>query len=81
MIYLSDEKNHAVNAFGQETFLDTDLIENYNIATYKEFPYLVTLNATIYPENYTSKLLLNSDDMIDFATRWNQLRHFGITKI
>lgn len=81
MIYLSDEKNHVINALGHEMFVDTDLIENHNITTYKDFPYLVTLNATIYPENYTSKLLLKSDDMIDFATRWNQLRHFGITKI
>ena len=81
MIYISNEKNHAVNALGREIFLDTDFIEDYNITTYKDFPYLVTLNATIYPENYTSKLLLKSNQMIDFATNWNQLCHFGISKI
>jgi len=81
MIYLSDEKNHAVNALGREIFLDTNLIEDYNITTYKDTPYLVTLNATIYPEDYTSRLLLKSKQMIDFATNWNRLCHFGISKI
>ena len=80
MINIIDE-NHVVNAFGRQVFLDTSLIEDYTITTYKEFPYLITFCATVYPANYTSRLLVTKKRMIEVALKWNQSNHYSVIKV
>ena len=81
MIRIDKNTIHQVNVFGETINLDTELIDDYQITTYKDFPYLATLSATVYPANYTSPLLVNKDRMQEISNQWNTACHLCVAKV
>lgn len=80
MIQIDTKKIHTVNCLGTKVDIDTRSIEDYTITTYKEYPYLAVISATLYPANYTSQLLLNDKFMQNLCASWNKAIHFGVSK-
>ena len=81
MIRIDKKTIHQVNAFGETINLDTELIDDYQITTYKDFPYLATLSATVYPANYTSPLLVKKNSMQEISNQWNTACHLCVAKV
>lgn len=80
MIQIDTKKIHTVNCFGTEVNIHTQLIDDYTITTYKLYPYLAVISATINPANYTSQRLLSDEFMLHCCSDWNKAIHFGVSK-